>query len=63
MAGLAGNVRRYLTALTGRDDVSKLFWREKRPGRPATWFVDANLLRSLGVLEEQLKLKGAEVGT
>jgi hypothetical protein len=51
LAGFAASVEKHLRAITKREDVSDLFWRDKSPGAPATWFADSKKLKQLGVLD------------
>jgi hypothetical protein len=58
MAGLGSSVEKYLKAVTKRPNVGDLFWKVKKPGAPATWYVDVAKLTALGILEpEEIRRK------
>ena len=53
LAAFAKSVEDYLRTVTKLTDTSSLFWKDKRPGVPATWYASREKLVKHSVIERE----------
>lgn len=53
LAAFSGAIEEHLRLVTKLPDVSKLFWKIKKPGIPATWYASREKLIQYGVIERE----------